>query len=353
MTSNAAAEIIRPAADSSGFELNDAAFGAWLGALGIDCAAPVHIERVGIGQSNLTFRITDGDNRRWVLRRPPLGRLLASAHDVAREARILSALAPTDVPVPRVHGLRQEGEAALLLMEYVDGLVIDRPENAAALAPRQRRTAGISLARTLTRIHAVDLTATGLDGLASHKPYAPRQLKRWSAQWDKSKTRELPALDRLTERLLAAVPEQREIALVHGDYNIRNVITAPDTSAVAAVLDWELSTLGDPLADVGTLLAYWPAPGEPTFAGLEMCNLPGFPSRDELVAEYLDHTGRDRKALSYWHTLAVWKLAVIAEGVLRRIVDDPRNRAVAGAPTAELVDGLVDTAHRIASDAGL
>ncbi|MET8872040.1 phosphotransferase family protein [Nocardia sp. NPDC004604] len=345
-------ELIRPTADATGFDIDAAAFVDWVSGLGSACTAPVRAERVGIGQSNLTFLITDAEGRRWVLRRPPLGHLLASAHDVAREARVMSALAPTDVPVPRVHDVRPEGDIRLVLMEFVDGLVIDGVETAERLTPDLRRSAGLSLVQTLARIHAVDLEATALIDLASHKPYAERQLKRWSAQWEKSKTRDLPLVDRLTERLRTAVPEQRELALVHGDYNLRNVITTPDTGAIAAVLDWELCTLGDPLADIGSLLAYWPMPGEAAIPGTEMCTLPGFPSRSELVEEYLAITGRDRRALGFWHALGLWKLAIIAEGVFRRALDDPRNRAMAGTPTTDLIDGLVDTADRVATEAG-
>jgi len=345
--------LIRPTADASGFDIDAAAFVDWISALGSVCTAPVRVERVGIGQSNLTFLITDAEGRRWVLRRPPLGHLLASAHDVAREARVLSALSPTDVPVPLVHDVRHEGDTALVLMEFVDGLVIEGVATAERLTTELRHTAGLSLVRTLTRIHAVDLAATGLIDLASHKPYAQRQLKRWSAQWEKSKTRELPLVDSLTERLRNSVPEQRELTLVHGDYNLRNVITAPGTGEIAAVLDWELCTLGDPLADVGSLLAYWPMPGEAAIPGTEMCTLPGFPSRAELVEEYLAITGRDRRALGFWHALGLWKLAIIAEGVLRRALDDPRNRATVGTPTMDLIDGLIDTADRIATTAGI
>ncbi|WP_433193678.1 phosphotransferase family protein [Nocardia sp. CA-107356] len=345
--------LIRPTADASGFDIDAAAFVDWVSALGSVCTAPVRAERVGIGQSNLTFLITDAEGRRWVLRRPPLGHLLASAHDVAREARVLSALYPTDVPVPLVHDVRHEGDTALVLMEFVDGLVIDGVATAEPLTTDLRHTAGLSLVRTLARIHAVDLAATGLTDLASHKPYAERQLKRWSAQWEKSKTRELPLVDRLTERLRNSVPQQRELTLVHGDYNLRNVITAPGTGEIAAVLDWELCTLGDPLADVGSLLAYWPMPGEAGIPGTEMCTLPGFPSRAELIEEYLAITGRDRRALGFWHALGLWKLAIIAEGVLRRALDDPRNRASAGTPTMDLIDGLIDTADRIATTTGI
>ncbi|MQY29401.1 phosphotransferase family protein [Nocardia aurantia] len=343
--------VIRPG--DTGFEIDQAEFSAWLDTLGLACTAPVQAVRVGVGQSNLTFRITDAQGRQWILRRPPLGHLLASAHDVAREARVMAALAPTDVPVPRIHDVRHEGEVALVLMECVDGLVLDRPAPAEQLTPALRHAVGTSLIGTLARIHAVDLTATGLDTLASHSSYAARQLKRWPAQWEKSKTRDLPVLDRLTARLRAAVPEQRELSLVHGDYNLRNVIVSPDTGELTAVLDWELCTLGDPLADVGSLLAYWPRPGEPSIPGVDLCLLPGFPPREELIDRYLEITGRDRKALAFWHSLGLWKLGIIAEGVLRRALDNPRNRAQSGTPTTDLVDELIGLADRVAADAGI
>jgi aminoglycoside phosphotransferase (APT) family kinase protein len=344
--------VVRPTGDPAVFELDDAVVSGWLDPLGLEHSLPLRATRVGIGQSNLTFEIADTAGRRWVLRRPPLGRLLASAHDVAREARILTALAETAVPVPRVYRVFADGEVPMVLMEYVDGLVIDRMEIAESLTPEHRRAVGLALPRTLARIHAVDLDATGLTDLASHKPYAGRQLARWSRQWEQSRTRDLPQLDRLTARLRAAVPEQREIALVHGDFHIRNVITNPDTGTIDAVLDWELCTLGDPLADIGSLLAYWPEPGESGVGGFGMCTLPGFPSRAEIAAEYFAATGKDPAALGFWHALGLWKVAVIAEGVLRRALDDPRNRAAAGTPTIEQIDGIVDTADKVAAAAG-
>ncbi|WP_228472822.1 phosphotransferase family protein [Streptomyces cyaneochromogenes] len=231
------------------------AVGRWFATLGVDFAGPLAFERIGLGQSNLTYLVQDQDGRRWVLRRPPLGRLLASAHDVAREARILGALESTAVPTPRVLGLTDDpvvADVPLMLMEFVAGEVVDSMSIARSLTPERRRAIGMSLPRTLAKIHAVDLEATGLTGLAGHKPYAQRQLKRWSAQWERSRTRELPALEDLTGRLVAAVPEQRELTLVHGDFHVRNVITSYDSGEVTAVLDWELSTLGDPLADMGT-----------------------------------------------------------------------------------------------------
>ncbi|MGW7747922.1 phosphotransferase family protein [Streptomyces chartreusis] len=195
----------------------------WFDALGVDFDGPVAFERIGLGQSNLTYLVRDQAGRRWVLRRPPLGRLLASAHDVAREARILTALEGTAVPTPRVLGLTDDPAVTddpLLLMEFVDGQVVDRMSIARSLTPERRRAIGMSLPQTLAKIHAVDLEVTGLTGLAGPKPYAQRQLKRWSAQWERSRTRELPALEDLTRRLVAAAPEQRELTLVHGDFQL-------------------------------------------------------------------------------------------------------------------------------------
>ncbi|MGV0810755.1 phosphotransferase family protein [Mycolicibacterium boenickei] len=321
--------------------------------MGVEYTAPLRYQRIGLGQSNLTYRVTDVRDRSWVLRRPPLGHLLASAHDVLREARIIAALAGTDVPVPRILGVTTDSDVPLVLMEFVDGLVVDTMSVAEALTPQRRHKIAESMPRTLARIHAVDLEQTGLADLASHKPYAQRQLKRWSAQWEQSKTRELPALDDLTRRLAAAVPEQREISLVHGDFHLRNLITAYDTGAVVATLDWELSTLGDPIADMGTLLTYWPEPGEITGADFAPSTLEGFPSRAEMARLYLDETGRDPAALQYWHVFGLWKLAIIAEGVMRRAMDEPENKAAAGTPTVARIDSIVDKAREIADAAGI
>jgi aminoglycoside phosphotransferase (APT) family kinase protein len=290
-----------------------------------------------------------------VLRRPPLGDLLASAHDVAREARILSALEDTPVPTPRVYGLSRDAAGVpLLLMEFVDGLVVDRMPIAESLTPQRRREIGLSMPTTLAKIHAVDLEKAGLDDLASHKPYAQRQLKRWAGQWEQSKTRELPDLDDLTRRLIAAAPQQQELTLVHGDFHLRNVITSHTTGEVIGVLDWELSTLGDPLADMGSLLAYWPQPGEEDIAGgFAATALEGFPDRAEMARVYLAQTGRDAATLKYWHALGLWKIAVIAEGVMRRAMDVPQNKAAAGTPTLRWIDALVCKAREVAEDAGI
>lgn len=336
--------------------LDPAAVTRWVRSLGVEFTAPLSFDRIGLGQSNLTYLVGDADGRRWVLRRPPLGHLLASAHDVAREARILSALGDTAVPAPRVFGLTDDPtvtEVPLLLMEFVDGQVVDTMEIAESLSPQRRRDIALSLARTLATIHAVDIRAVGLDDLASHKPYAQRQLKRWGAQWEQSKTRESPDLDDLTRRLIAAVPEQSELTLVHGDFHLRNVITSDETGEVTAALDWELSTLGDPLADMGSLLAYWPEPGEDTGGDFPASALEGFPARAEMAETYLAATGRDPAALRFWHALGLWKVAVIAEGVMRRAMDTPANRAASGTPTVERIDALVRKAREVADAAGI
>jgi aminoglycoside phosphotransferase (APT) family kinase protein len=327
----------------------------WIEQLGITFSAPLSFERIGLGQSNLTYLVCDAQERKWVLRRPPLGDLLASAHDVAREARILSALDDTAVPTPRVYGLSRDAAGVpLLLMEFVDGLVVDRMPIAESLTPQRRRQIGLSMPATLAKIHAVDLERAGLDDLASHKPYAQRQLKRWAAQWEQSKTRDLPALDDLTRRLIAAAPQRQELTLVHGDFHLRNVITSHTTGEVTGVLDWELSTLGDPLADMGSLLAYWPQPGEEDIAGgFAATALEGFPDRAEMARVYLAQTGRDAATLKYWHALGLWKIAVIAEGVMRRAMDVPQNKAAAGTPTLRWIDALVCKACEVAEDAGI
>ncbi|MEO9221240.1 MAG: phosphotransferase family protein, partial [Mycobacteriaceae bacterium] len=224
---------------------------------------------------------------------------------------------------------------------------------AESLTPERRRAIGLSLPRTLVTIHAVDLAATGLVDLASHKPYALRQLKRWGGQWEQSKTRELPELDDLTRRLVAAAPEQRELTLVHGDFHLRNVITSHETGEVIAALDWELCTLGDPLADIGSMLAYWAEAGETTGGDFSATTLPGFPDRAEVARTYLDETGRDPAVLQYWHALGLWKVSVIAEGVMRRARDEPQNKAESGTPTEERIDALVAKATEIADAAGI
>ncbi|MFD4292915.1 phosphotransferase family protein [Rhodococcus sp. NPDC058505] len=336
--------------------LDERAVSAWIADLGVGALAPLTFTRIGNGQSNLTYRVTDSGGSSWVLRRPPLGHLLASAHDVAREYRILSALQGTGVPVPKALALTEDPavtDAPLMLMSHVDGIVVDSIGVAKELTPERRRATGLSMPSALASIHRVDLELAGLDDLASRSPFAERQIRRWSGQWDKSRTRDVPAVDDLTALLSRTAPEQTETTLVHGDFHLSNVITARDDGRVVAVLDWELCTLGDPLADVGALLAYWSEAGDHVQGPFVASSAEGFPTRDELADAYFADTGRDRSAVGYWHALALWKLAIIAEGVLRRTLDDPRNAAATGGPSTRIIDDIVARAQEVAAAAGL
>ena len=328
----------------------------WLSGLDIGAVGPFTFDRVGNGQSNLTFRVGDAAGSRWILRRPPLGTLLASAHDVLREHRIMSALHDTTVPVPEMIATTSDPEitdAPLVLMSFIDGAVIDSPDAVEGLSLDHRRQVGLSLPRTLGTIHAVDLDVTGLSDLASHKPYSARLLKRWSAQWDHSKTREIAEIADVAEALAKHAPEQTELTLVHGDYHLSNVITSPHDGHVIGVVDWELCTLGEPLADLGNLLAFWPESGDSVTGPVRVSRAPGFPKRTELIDAYAEATGRDVSQIGYWHTMALWRLTIIAEGILRRLLNDPRNASRDGGPTRQVVDDLVELTHQVGKEASI
>ncbi len=239
---------------------------AWFAANVPAAVPPLTYERIAGGHSNLTYRVTDGAGSEWALRRPPLGKRLSSAHDMAREHRVVSALGTTPVPVAPVVGLCEDESvngAPFYVMDFVRGPVLRGTSEAEAAFPDEgdRREIGMRVADTLAAIHAVDPDAVGLGDLGRKEDYVARQLRRWYGQWEKSKTRELAAIDRVHERLAARIPAQEGVSIVHGDYRLDNMILT-DSGEVAAVVDWELCTLGDPLADVGTLIAYWPERGD-------------------------------------------------------------------------------------------
>jgi aminoglycoside phosphotransferase (APT) family kinase protein len=322
---------------------------------GITVVGRLRAERVGLGQSNLTYRVRDAEEGRWIVRRPPRGHLLASAHDVLRECRILSALHGTGVPVPAVVATYSDAwlaEAPVVVLEHVDGVVVDRMSVADALGPEVRRGIGAAMVTALAAVHRVDVDAVGLGDLSSRAPYAARQLRRWSRQWQDSRTQDLPQLDAMTDLLRRRMPQEDENTLVHGDFHVRNVVVDAERGGVRAVLDWELSTLGHPLADMGSLLAYWPEAADGETLMFAASALPGFATREELAAAYLSATGRERSDLDYWHVLGVWKIAVIAQGVLRRALDDPRNAVRGDAPTAEKVARAANRAWEVAEAAG-
>jgi aminoglycoside phosphotransferase (APT) family kinase protein len=319
---------------------------------------PLAFERVGEGQSNLTFRVSDSAGHAVVLRRPPLGELLASAHDVAREYRILTALRPSDVPVPATLGLCEDvgvTGAPFYAMENVEGLILTRLATAERLAPAGRAVAADSLAVTLARLHSVDLDAIGLSELRRPESLASRQLRRWKGQWAASKRQDLPALDEVADHLTARMPEERETVLLHGDYHLHNLVLDEDGS-VRAVLDWELCTAGDPLADVGQMVAYWRELGDPDGLFREpIAALEGFPDASRLAEAYAEASGRDLADVDYWVAFAYWKIAIIVEGVYRRWLNNPENGAEAGtlgSAVARLANLARDAAHGRAAVSG-
>ncbi len=322
----------------------------WFGEHVEGAAPPLAFERISGGHSNLTYRVTDSAGRRWALRRPPLGRRLGSAHDMAREHKVVSALGPTEVPVAPVVGLCEDESvngAPFYVMEFVEGPILRGLAEAEAFPEEaDRRAIGERVADTLVAIHAVDPDAVGLGDLGRKEDYVARQLRRWHGQWEKSKTRELAAIDAVHERLAARIPEQGPATIVHGDYRLDNMILTP-AGEVAAVVDWELCTLGDPLADVGLLMVYWPERGEETIALGQPANLaPGFPSRDELRDRYAERSGRDLSQLDFFVALGYWKLAIILEGVYARYAAGQYGKVDPGIEHfARLVERLAEAAE--------
>jgi len=297
----------------------------WFGANVAGVVSPLRFRLIAGGRSNLTFEVTDGAGKRYVLRRPPVGHILPTAHDMAREHRIISAMAPAGVPVAPALGLCTDEAvtgAAFYVTGFVEGLVPRSEEEATAgLEEQARHRAGLDLMDILARIHGLDADAVGLGDLGRKEGYVARQLKRWYAQYQASRDTQgapaVPDIDEVHDALSGRVPPQGPAAVVHGDYRLDNCVLAPD-GRVRAVLDWELCTLGDPLADLGQLLAYWPEPGERSALGHTATTAPGFPCRDELVARYQAATGRDFGRLDFYVAFAYWKLACILEGVYAR-----------------------------------
>ncbi len=301
--------------------IDDDRVGAWLEANVAGARGPFGYERIAGGRSNLTYAVTDAAGRRWALRRPPLGKALGSAHDMGREHRVVSALAPTPVPVAPIAGYCGDeavNGAPFYVMEFVEGPILRLRGDAEAFAEAERGAIGERVVDTLVEIHALAPDEIGLGDLGRKEDYVARQLHRWSRQWEGSRTREIPLIDAVHERLAARIPEQGPATLVHGDYRLDNMILTA-TGEVAAVVDWELCTLGDPLADVGLLLVYWGEQGDallPLFEPATMAT--GFPSRAGIRERYAERSGRDLAAIDFFVALGYWKLAIILEGVFSR-----------------------------------
>ena len=310
---------------------------------------PLEFERISGGRSNLTYGVTDSAGRRWALRRPPLGKRLASAHDMGREHRIIAALAGTDVPVAPAVALCEDESvngAPFYVMDFVEGPILrTKAEAEVSFGEADRKAIGERVVDTLVAIHAVDPDEAGVGDLGRKEDYVARQLRRWHGQWEKSKTRELEVIDDVHRRLSERIPEQGPATIVHGDYRLDNMILTP-TGEVAAVVDWELCTLGDPMADVGLLMAYWPDQEQAEVALGQPANLaPGFPTREELRARYAELSGRDLSDLGFYVALGYWKLAIILEGVYARYAAGGYGKVNDGIEAfARLVERLVEAA---------
>jgi aminoglycoside phosphotransferase (APT) family kinase protein len=297
---------------------------AWLAEHVAGAEPPFRFELIAGGRSNLTYKVLDAGDATFVLRRPPTGAVLATAHDMAREHRIISAVGGTGVPVAPALGLCTDESvngAPFYVMGFVEGVVLDGPDKAEPLAPAVRRRAAEQLFDVLADLHALDVDEIGLGDLAKRTGYVERQVRRWSTQWEKSKTRELPAIDEVARLLAQRMPEQVGVSIAHGDYRFGNCLTDPETGAVAAVLDWELCTLGDPLADVGYVGVYWTDPGQPNGRANDPSGLDGFPTYAEMLERYAARTGRDLSDIGYYVAFGSFRLAVISEGVYARYVN--------------------------------
>tara|TARA_Y100001970_G_scaffold141669_2_gene174345 strand:+ start:6092 stop:7132 length:1041 start_codon:yes stop_codon:yes gene_type:complete len=295
----------------------------WLSARVDNLGSPLKFELITGGHSNLTYRVTDNNDRKWVLRRPPLGHVLEGAHDMVREHRLLSSLDDSDVPVPPVVGLCTDSTingADFYVTEFVEGYVLRDQDSASDVATDKRPVVGPKLIEALAAIHSVDLEATSLADLGKREDYVARQLRTWLRQFNAMTSRKLPVIEEVHDVLTTNIPEQREATLIHGDFRLDNCLVSPQ-GEVAAVLDWEISTLGDPLADLGILLAYWSEQDDQFLPLGDAATIyGGFSSRQELVTEYGRVTGRDTSDMDFFFAFASWRLACILEGVHARYV---------------------------------
>lgn len=283
-----------------------------------DVAPPLSFSLIAGGHSNLTFGVMDADGQTYVLRRPPLGHVLESAHDMGREHKIISALVGSDVPVATTLGLcldTKVNDAPFYVMDYVSGPVLHDNEVALTLSEVERGSLSLHVVDVLAALHLIDPDQVGLGDLGRKEAYLERQLKRWNKQWEASKTHEIPAMDESSALLAERMPEQVGATIVHGDYRLGNMIVGE--GRIQAVLDWELCTLGDPLADVGYLLNSWVLPGEGE-EDLAATAVGGFAAREVMTERYAQATGRDLSDINYYRAFSHWRLAAIGQGVYKR-----------------------------------
>ncbi|MCU1363275.1 MAG: hypothetical protein JWM55_1103 [Acidimicrobiaceae bacterium] len=292
----------------------------------VSATAPIDFELIAGGRSNLTFRASDAAGTTYVLRRPPVSHVLPTAHDMVREHTIMSALYPLDIPVPQPLGLCVDdavNERPFYVMEFVEGAVLRTPAEAEAdFSGDIRATIGDHLAETLSQLHAVDVDAAGLGDLGRHEGYIERQIRRWRGQFEQSRVEGVDhetLVEEVGDELAQTIPTQQRVAVVHGDYRLDNTVLDGE-GKVRAILDWEICTLGDPMADVGVLLCYWSEAGDATSALMDVgpTSAPGFATRDQVLASYASHSTLDVSHVAYYQAFGYWKLACIMQGVFAR-----------------------------------
>ena len=315
---------------------------------------PISYSKFKGGQSNPTYRI-DTPNRSYVLRRQPFGKLLPSAHAVDREYKAMSALGPTGFPVPKTYGLCEDTDV-IGSMFFVMGLADGRSLWNGALpgiAKEDRRAIYHAMIDTMADLHTTDPAKIGMDDFGKPQDYCARQIARWTKQYRLSETETIPEMDRLIEWLPETIPPQHESSVVHGDYRLDNLIFEKDANRVLAVLDWELSTLGDPVADFAYLMLNWhnPADGRAGLLGLDLEEL-GIPSQNEAVERYVARTGYPVPPMDWYFAYNLFRLAGIMQGIKKRVIDGTASSAHAKAMSERVVP-LVQRAHQFALDAGM
>jgi aminoglycoside phosphotransferase (APT) family kinase protein len=282
-------------------------------------SGPLCGEVIKGGRSNLTYAVGDGSSR-WVVRRPPLGHVLPTAHDMSREHRVISGLRATNVPVPGTIALCEDPDVLgvpFYVMEFVAGTPYHHADELRALGPERTRSIAETLVDTLVELHSVDPAAVGLGDFGRPSGFLERQLRRWKRQLDSSRSRDLDGIDQLHDGLAAAIPASGAPTIVHGDYRLGNVLV-DDTDRIAAVLDWEMSTLGDPVTDLALLIVYAEHGKINPGAASDVSLAPGYPAAAEVTARYARRAGRDISALNWYLGFAFFKLAVISEGIYYR-----------------------------------
>ena len=307
--------------------INAANVSQWFTAHVPEITLPLSFTLIAGGRSNLTFRVEDADGRAWALRRPPIHHVLPTAHDMVREHRLMHSLGPAGIPVPVTIGLCTDeavNERPFFVMEFVEGHILrSAPEAEKAFDETTRRAVGDHMAETLAELHAVDVEAVGLADLGRHEGYIERQLKRWRGQYEQMQVEGVDhggLVERVSDELAGRIPTQQRTSVVHGDYRMDNVVLRDDGS-VRAILDWEICTLGDPLADLGLLMVYWADRSDAmAVLGSSPTTAPGFSTRAQVMERYAAVSDLDVSGIGYYIAFGYWKLACILQGVYARYV---------------------------------